>query len=204
MESTAVHVPPPLTRRTRKRNERRDRVYAAAVELFVEQGFEATSMDEIALRSGVARTTVFNHFPRKALFLDEWARRRRESAARSLDDADLAGRRLRELLGGYLAALAGLNVSTRVETAALMEVALRNGNTLLGHDLGGELADLVAATGARLRPSADPTQVGRLLSLGYYSAVVRWIHVEPAPFDLAAELAALLDTVLGGALDDRG
>lgn len=199
-----MHVPPPLTRRTRKRNERRDRVYAAAVELFVEQGFEATSMDEIALRSGVARTTVFNHFPRKALFLDEWARRRRESAARSLDDADLAGRRLRELLGGYLAALAGLNVSTRVETAALMEVALRNGNTLLGHDLGGELADLVAATGARLRPSADPTQVGRLLSLGYYSAVVRWIHVEPAPFDLAAELAALLDTVLGGALDDRG
>lgn len=199
-----MHAPPPLTRRTRKRNERRDRVYAAAVELFVEQGFDATSMDEIALRSGVARTTVFNHFPRKALFLDEWARRRREAAARSLDAADPAGRSLRELLGGYLAALAALNVATRGETTALMEVALRNSNTLLGHDLGEELAELIAAGGARLRPSADPTRVGRLLSLGYYSAVVRWIHVEPPPFDLAAELAALLDTVLDGALADRG
>lgn len=189
----------PLTRRSRKRNERRDRVYAAAVALFVEQGFDETSMDQIALRSGVARTTVFNHFQRKASFLDEWSHRRRERAAHSLTDAT-AGRPLRALLGSYFAALAELNTASRVETTALMEVALRHGDALLGHELGQELAEVIAGSGARLRASADPARVGRLLALGYYSAVVRWIHVEPAPFDLGTELAALLDTVLDGAL----
>ena len=53
-----------------------------------------------------------------------------------------------------------------------------------------------------IRPGTDAAQVGRLLALGYYSAVVRWIQVEPAPFDLERELAAVLDTVLVGALVD--
>ena len=190
----------PLTRRSRKRNERRDRVYAAAVALFVEQGFDETSMDQIALRSGVARTTVFNHFQRKASFLDEWSRRRRERAARSLGAAGAVEQPLRALLGGYFAALAELNTETRVETTALMAAALRHGDTLLGHELGQELAEVIAGSAARLQASASPVQVGRLLALGYYSAVVRWIHVEPAPFDLGTELSALLDTVLDGAL----
>ena len=39
-----------------------------------------------------------------------------------------------------------------------------------------------------------------MLALGYFSAVIRWIDVEPAPFDLATELSDLLETVLAGAL----
>ncbi|MFC5064627.1 TetR/AcrR family transcriptional regulator [Actinomycetospora atypica] len=196
-----VEQPEP-SRRTRKRDERRDRVYAAAVALFVEQGYEETSMDDVAARSGLSRTTVFNHFPRKAAFLEEWSRRRRQRAARSFDMPDASDRPLRELLGGYFASLAALNAETRVETKALMGISLQQSDALLGHTLGSDLADLVAASGARLRPSADARQIGRLLALGYYSAVVRWIHVEPAPFDLGDELSNLVETVLSGALTD--
>lgn len=194
---TAVAV----STRTRKRHERRDRVYDAAIALFVERGFDETSMDDIAARAELARTTVFNHFPRKALFLEEWARRRRERAAVALD-AELDAVGLREVLERYVAGLAVVNVESRTETTALMSLSLKVHDVFRGHTLGQDLTDLIVASGQPLRPGADAAQVGRLIALGYYSAVVRWIQVEPAPFDLGRELSAVLDTVLSGALDD--
>jgi AcrR family transcriptional regulator len=191
---------PAVSTRTRKRHERRDRVYAAAIALFVERGFADTSMDDIAARADLARTTVFNHFPRKALFLEEWARRRRERAAHAIEDAARSSRPLREVLGRYFTGLAAVNAETRTETTALMSLSLKVNDVFRGHTLGHDLAELITASGEPLRPTTDAAQVGRLLALGYYSAVVRWIQVEPAPFDLDRELAAVLDTVLSGAL----
>jgi AcrR family transcriptional regulator len=46
-------------------------------------------MDDIAERADVARATVFNHFPRKAAFIDEWTARRQERAAVALGINDL-------------------------------------------------------------------------------------------------------------------
>ena len=77
MAGPAVAVP---DRRTRRRQESRERVYRAAVELFVERGFEATTMDDIADRADVARATVFNYFQRKTAFLDQWSALRRQKA----------------------------------------------------------------------------------------------------------------------------
>jgi AcrR family transcriptional regulator len=192
--------PEPLTRRTRKRNERRDRVFAAAIELFTERGYDETSMDDVAARAGLARTTVFNHYPRKVLFLEDWAQRRRRRAARSFADRASNAASVRGALGAYLAALAALNEESRTETVAIMPLALRYTDVMVDHPLGGDLAELIVDSRAQLRPGADPLWVGRLLALGYFSAVSRWIAVEPMPFALADELASLLDAVLLGAL----
>lgn len=43
----------------------RDRLVRAAFELFAAQGFEQTTVDEIAARAGVGRTTFFRLFPAK-------------------------------------------------------------------------------------------------------------------------------------------
>lgn len=44
----------------------------AALQLFVEQGFEATGTAQIAQRAGVSEMTLFRHFPSKeALLLDD-------------------------------------------------------------------------------------------------------------------------------------
>lgn len=43
----------------------RDRLVQAAFDLFAEQGFERTTVDEIAARAGVGRTTYFRHFATK-------------------------------------------------------------------------------------------------------------------------------------------
>ena len=42
-----------------------DRLRAAAFDLFVEQGYDATSVDQIAERAGVGRSTFFRTFPTK-------------------------------------------------------------------------------------------------------------------------------------------
>jgi len=43
----------------------RRRLVDSAMALFTEQGFDATSVDEVATRAGVGRTTYFRHFPTK-------------------------------------------------------------------------------------------------------------------------------------------
>lgn len=43
----------------------RRRIVDAAFELFAEQGFEATTVDDVAERAGVGRTTFFRHFRTK-------------------------------------------------------------------------------------------------------------------------------------------
>ncbi|WP_276824254.1 TetR/AcrR family transcriptional regulator [Mycolicibacterium mageritense] len=182
--------------------ERHDRVYAAAIALFVERGFEAASMDEIAERSGLSRSTVFTHFPRKTLFLEEWMRRRRDEAARSARTDGVAGRPLREVLGAYLDTLATSNSAARAEMCALVPPALLHTTMLVDHPVGVDLAALIVETGAVLRPSVRPEQVGRLLALGYVSEMARWVQEEPPVADLGAELSALLDLVLSGAQPD--
>jgi AcrR family transcriptional regulator len=71
-ELTAPGPPPsgkPLGRRERKKIETHRRIYRAAMDLFTEKGFHATTVDEIAERADVAKGTVFNYFPLKTSFL---------------------------------------------------------------------------------------------------------------------------------------
>ena len=56
----------------RKKKEIRDRIIAVAGELFNQQGFENTTMDQIAAKAVVARKTLYNYFPFKEAIADEY------------------------------------------------------------------------------------------------------------------------------------
>lgn len=75
----------PEGRRERKRNATRNALADAALSLFEEKGFAATTVDEIAERADVAQRTFFRHFPTKEAVLfpdsDEGARRFRAALA---------------------------------------------------------------------------------------------------------------------------
>jgi AcrR family transcriptional regulator len=58
-----------LGRRDRKRNATRDALVEAAITLFEEKGFAATTVDEIAERADVAQRTFFRHFATKEAVL---------------------------------------------------------------------------------------------------------------------------------------
>ncbi|MBM3270715.1 MAG: TetR/AcrR family transcriptional regulator [Candidatus Sericytochromatia bacterium] len=55
----------PVSRRKAKKDEWRRQIAHAAVTLFEEKSFGATTMDEIAAAADVSRPTVFNYFARK-------------------------------------------------------------------------------------------------------------------------------------------
>ncbi|MBK7951049.1 MAG: TetR/AcrR family transcriptional regulator [Deltaproteobacteria bacterium] len=56
-------------RRERRKQEVRERILAVARELFAKQGFEATTVDEIARVADVVPATFFNHFQSKQALL---------------------------------------------------------------------------------------------------------------------------------------
>jgi AcrR family transcriptional regulator len=58
--------------RERKRRETRELIAGTAMRLFMQRGFDAVSVTEIAAAAGVAEKTVYNYFPVKAeMFFDE-------------------------------------------------------------------------------------------------------------------------------------
>ena len=58
-------------RRERKKREVRERISEAARQLFLEHGFEATTVEQIARSADVAQATFFNYFPSKSAVLGE-------------------------------------------------------------------------------------------------------------------------------------
>ncbi|MBU2662223.1 TetR/AcrR family transcriptional regulator [Actinoplanes bogorensis] len=60
--------------RTRRREDTRQRLFEAAVELIAEQGFSATTVDDIALRAQVAKGTVYYNFKSKTVLFEELLR----------------------------------------------------------------------------------------------------------------------------------
>lgn len=60
-----VEETPPVGLRARKRENTRIRIEQAAMELFEAQGFEQTTVDDIAERADVSRTSVFRYFGSK-------------------------------------------------------------------------------------------------------------------------------------------
>jgi AcrR family transcriptional regulator len=60
--------------RSRRREDTRQRLFVAAVELIAEQGFSATTVDDIAARAGVAKGTVYYNFQSKTVLFEELLR----------------------------------------------------------------------------------------------------------------------------------
>lgn len=61
-------------RRERRKRELRTRIYECARQLFLAQGFEATTVVQIAEAADVAAGTFFNHFESKQALLHEMTR----------------------------------------------------------------------------------------------------------------------------------
>jgi len=63
-----------LSRRERKKLETRQALSEAALALFREKGYRATTVEEITERADVAKGTFFNYFSSKEMLLDDLAK----------------------------------------------------------------------------------------------------------------------------------
>lgn len=106
MTETASFRPGAAPRGVRMpRDERRAQLLAAATDVFVNNGYHATVMDDIAEHAGVSKPVLYQHFPGKLeLYLallerhvDELVRRVLEAIEETPDNAD----RVRNAVGAY-------------------------------------------------------------------------------------------------------
>jgi AcrR family transcriptional regulator len=88
--------------RERKNAEVKQALFTAAMALFRQKGFEATSVQEIADRAGYSRATYFNHFGAKQSVLRQYGqnlqKRMQESLVAAAPDSSPVGRLLAVLL----------------------------------------------------------------------------------------------------------
>lgn len=189
-------------RRERKRQQVRDQLYEAAIGLFVAQGYEATTMEQIAERADMARATVFNHFSQKVGFLEEWGARRRARVAAILGQESAENLPVGTRLRRYLREMGELNMTSRAETAVLMAASARFGQLLQDPSLELELARIIehGLRRGEIKPGVDAVQAGSLLAAGYFSGILRWTAEDPPPFDLPDRLDRVIDIVLAGIL----
>ena len=131
----------------------RERILATAARLFYAQGVRATGIDRIIAEAGVAKATLYYHFPAKTDLVRAWLRRRHEAwlaefAARLGESRRRGLPGLAEALGRWFAAgdfngCAFINVTAESageewrEASRVHKDALRG---LIADRLGGTLA----------------------------------------------------------------
>jgi AcrR family transcriptional regulator len=195
--------PSTLSLRERKKIDTRERLLAAANELFVARGYDATTMDEIAARADVSRATAFNYFPRKDDFLRTWIDGRRRAIAQRLTAEQERPISTADRLRHALMALCDMLEENALSSRALIRAWVRAGGQL---QQDASATAVVFAKTIRfgqaqgdIRPDIDPDATGRVLLDGYAGAVIRWSS-EPEQMDdgLKGAVAAALDVVLTG------
>ncbi|MGH6881230.1 MAG: helix-turn-helix domain-containing protein, partial [Hypericibacter sp.] len=72
--------------RERKRQERNDTIIDAAMALFQRDGYEQTTMEEIAARADISPPTLYRYFPRKTELLIALFWKERERLAGALEE----------------------------------------------------------------------------------------------------------------------
>jgi AcrR family transcriptional regulator len=71
------------SRRTRRRNETKERLFRTALQLFAKKGYVNTPVEEITAAADVAKGTFFNYFPTKEHLLFALSERQQEVVRRA-------------------------------------------------------------------------------------------------------------------------
>ncbi|MFF7635596.1 TetR/AcrR family transcriptional regulator [Kitasatospora sp. NPDC008050] len=194
---------PAIGRRERNKQRVRERLYAAAVELFVDKGYDHTSIDEIAERADVARGTFFNYFQRKEDLISAWTERRRWDLVTVLAEAQSQGDSPIEQLTRCVAALGQLNQEEHDLTVAMLTAWVRAGRPILEEPYVADIFAQIVKAGiaqGELSPDLVPAQVGNVLRDVYLGALYRWVS-EPETTHTGAlteDLLGILRLLLGG------
>jgi len=94
-------------RRERRSAETRERLYRAALQLFAERGYPATTVEDITEAADVGKGTFFNYFPTKEHVLARYGAERIQAVERARREALRGERAVLEVLGELAGDLAG-------------------------------------------------------------------------------------------------
>jgi len=193
-----------LSRRERKKDETRERIFKVAVKLFRDNGFEATTIDDITERADVAKGTFFNYFPRKESVLGYLSEVRMAKAVENAEAILAAPRPARaKILAIYADIGAGYEEDRELSWFILMETLKRAcavSEDVFNHwrDLAVKIIEQGQGSG-ELKRGPDPTRAHAVLHGVFMSTLFMWLKcAEEIHLNLQDELRQRLTLVLDG------
>ncbi len=188
---------PELSRRERKKEDTRRRIFEAAVSLFREKGFEATTVDEITEKADVGRGTFFNYFPKKESVLAFLSEEKLIVAEENLHELLNAPSSAREkLIGLYCTAGAVYEQDLDLARYVFSEWLKRGFAPTQDVERRWQkiTLDLIqqGLSNGELREDVEPLRAEAILSSVYVAAIFQYLF---CPADCAQKVADLRDEI---------
>ncbi|MFC7806735.1 MULTISPECIES: TetR/AcrR family transcriptional regulator [Streptomyces] len=175
----------------------RERLVVAAVDLFTEQGYDATTVAEIAERAGVTRSTFFRHFADKREVLVAGQETLSRLLAEGIADAPVDATVLEAVAAGLERAAGAMGpanreLGPRIKAAVAASTELQERDALKSVGLA---AAMTAALVARDVPGPTARLAAELGVLAFKQGYAQWSEAnDSAPGTLAQHsLTALED-----------
>ena len=201
--ASAQTQPAGSTRRERRRLEVSSRVLGAAEALFIEQGFDETTVAEICEAADVAYGTFFNHFPTKSDLLLAMGRRAVAEISEQLGALSQRpvpiGDALTLLFEGFAERLQLASPSERALAARVESLSFTEAHEDRDHGFHAAFVAFIresVATG-RVREDIPVETQADLLASAYATMALSWVHMQDFPVrSRARALAGLLGETL--------
>ncbi len=159
----------------------RERLVVAAVDLFTEQGYDATTVAQIAERAGVTRSTFFRHFPDKRELLVAGQETLSRLLADGICGAAAGASPLEAVAAGLERASSAMgpvnrDLGPRISAAVAASTELQERDAL---KTVGLAAAMTAALVARGVPDPTAHLAGELGVLAFKRGYARWSAAGP-------------------------
>jgi len=174
----------------------RERLVIAAVDLFTEQGYDATTVAQIAERAGVTKSTFFRHFPDKRELLVAGQETLSRLLAEGIAEAPQDAGPLAAVAAGLERASSAMGSMSR-EFAPRLKAAVAASTELQERDALKSVSLAAAMTSALIaRGVPDPTAAlaGELGVLAFKRGFAQWSESDrESTADLATHTLAALE-----------
>jgi AcrR family transcriptional regulator len=176
-------------RRERKKRELRERIYETARALFLANGFEATTVEQIAEAADIAQTTFFNYFQSKAELLREMTNevsdRLEAMLAEQLANPGTAEERIKNFVQDVVRQIDHAESLTREILLELMRMSSRPGEALPYLLRVYEPFGIVMIEGqeqGNVRRDFDAKLLAEMVIGTLHMALVGWLNDNEYPF----------------------
>lgn len=153
----------------------RERLVVAAVDLFIEQGYDATTVAQIAQRAGVTKSTFFRHFPDKRELLVAGQETLSRLLAEGIADAPAGATPLEAVAAGLTRAgtmMGPVNreIGPRLKAAIAAHAELQARDAMKSVGLAAVMTDSLAARGVPEPTARIAAELGVLAFKHGYTA----------------------------------
>lgn len=188
----------------RKKKETRQRIVKVAMDLFQSQGFNNTTMEQIAEEADIARKTLYNHFPVKEAIVDDYVRDISKEATQEAFEALQNLPDTRSRLQNTLEKVYMWVEINPVIIGICLGYRLKNMYQGAGYSGGGSqslIAEIIRLghQACEIRQDIPAKLLVKQLDTLRMTVVLDWLN-DPSGLELRKEMAKLVDLFLDGAI----